>query len=152
MQTLKRNPRYLLLPAWIRVFSWIFLVLGLFTLPLFVFSVFDDVPANFSLFGIDYEGSMRRPTPIALAACFTFLGYAGFTLLWGKKEGRVVGLAAGYLGVALVIISTLIACLNGRKTIRLELILQIPYIVALHRRRNSWNEEQNLEVSSETRR
>src|ERR1043166_8670004 len=118
---MKRNSRYLLLPVWVRVFSWVFLVLGLFALPLVVFSASGDIAAHFSLFGFEYEGSMRHLAPLAMAGCLIFLGYVAFALLWGKKNGRTVGLAAGYLGVALVLIATVVGFLNGRLILRLEL-------------------------------
>lgn len=140
---MKRNPRYLLLPVWVRVFSWIFLVLGTFNLLALIQSAFVDYPTKISLFGFDYEGSNRHLKPIALHACLIFFGYAGFTLLWGKKEGIVIGLAAGYIGIALVIISTILALSNGEKNLHLELLLQIPFVIALHRRQSSWNDEFN---------
>jgi hypothetical protein len=106
-----------------------------------LYSVTTGTPTAFSLFGIDYKGSMLHPIPIMIAACFGFFSYSAYSLLLGRKEGCILGLASGYLGVVIVVVGLIVNLMNGRLSLHLEPLLQVPFVVALHRRRAAWERD-----------
>jgi hypothetical protein len=67
------------------------------------------------------------------------LGVVAFGLLWGRPWGLRAGLAAGYLGLSAVVLSTYLAWSSGRFSLRLEPLFQAPFLVALERRRKAWD-------------
>jgi hypothetical protein len=93
---MKRSPRYLLRPVWIRAFAWFFLAVSA---PGFVVTVFRLI-FNFTfpvfIFGLRSVGPLRTPVTFVICATFALSAYAAFALLWGRKDGRQAGLAAGF--------------------------------------------------------
>jgi hypothetical protein len=138
-----RSPRYLLLPTWIKVFAWIFLGVGACCTVVECVGAIFNASGNFMLHGLEYSGPMRQVWPFAISLVFAFYGCTAYLLLWGKKEGRKAGLAAGYLGMALCLLGVVIAVSRGRFYIPLEPILQVPFVVTLHRLKGRWEEYPN---------
>lgn len=138
-----RHPRYLILPKWIRFFSWLFLVMAAFIIPVLLITVATDIPSTFTLFGFEYRGTALHPTPLLISGCLVFFGYTGYALLWGRPNGIRLGLIAGYLGIAIAVAAFVVGARKGIFMIPLEPFLQVPFIVALSRRRNRWEQSPN---------
>ena len=138
---MERHPRYLLLHTWIRFFSWAFLIVGAFAALVSLSGVIFDFEGRLMLFGIRYAGPLRDWLPAGMGIVFAFQGYAAFALLWGKSEGRELGLAAGYIGLALCATGIFFAFQDGRLYVTFEPFLQVPFIVKLHGLKARWEEE-----------
>jgi hypothetical protein len=140
---MNRCPRYLLLPAWIRFFSGVFLVIGAFTTVILPGVAIANLEGTVNLFGIRYAGPLRDWMTAGMCIVFLLHGYAGFALLWGRREGREAGLTAGYVGLGLCAIGAFLAFQDGRLYIPFEPLFQVPFIVKLHRLKALWDEEPN---------
>ena len=137
---LRREPeRWKLLPRWIRVFSWFFL-LALVAIPvLHVAGIFYKGPMSFMIFGFNHSGAPSDPPALAIQAVLGLLGVAAFGLLWGKPWGLNAGVAAGVLGLGAVAVSTVLAWSSGRFVLQFEPFFQVPFLIALARRRPAWD-------------
>ncbi len=131
--------RRALLPAWIRFFSWLFL-LGTLGGPIWVLNgLLFHAPVNLLLFGFHYAGYGFDAGGFLLAIMFLFMGTAAYGLPWGRSWGLFLGLMAGVGGLFLALSSLFLADTPGLH-IPLEPFFQVPFIVALWRRRAAWAE------------
>lgn len=129
--------RRLLLPTWIRFFSWLFLLL--LAVPVVVLVGVFVMPDSFEagVFGLSYVGSPLAPPALAIEAFLFFMGVAAYGLIRGRSWGLHAGLMAGVVGLG-VAVFTMVA--SGFTTIQFEPLLQVPFIIALWRRRKAWPE------------
>jgi hypothetical protein len=139
-----RSRRYLLLPLWIRCFSWIFLVIGGFGTVFGALGLIFDFQSTIFVFGLQYAGPLRGEWPVTLTLIWAFLGYTAYLLLWGKKEGRKAGLAAGYLGLVISVLVIVVRINSGVHNYPFDPLLQIPFIIVLHRLKGRWEDEPDL--------
>lgn len=138
-----RSARSSLLPLWIRVFSWLFLVIGVpGTLTALLGFIFNFTFPIF-LFGLRSQGPLRAPVTIVLAAAFALVAYAAFALLWGRKDGRQAGLAAGYVGLGICVAVAGASFSEGRIYIPLEPLFQIPFLWKMHALKGRWENTPN---------
>ena len=137
-----RNERYILLPKWIRFFSWIFLLF--FLSPLGFLTVLFHKPMTFTLFGFYYRGSPFDAPAIVIQLLLLFFASSAYALLWGRWVGVRLGLICGYLGLAICIAAMVITYLHHDLRIQIEPIIQIPFIVALTRIRHDWESQDQI--------
>jgi hypothetical protein len=138
-----RSRRFLLLPAWIRCFSWIFLVIGAFGSVYGVLGLIFNFRGTIFIFGLQYAGPLRAEWPLTLMAIWALLGYTAYLMLWGMKEGRKAGLIAGYLGLVISVLVIVARATAGGHNYPLDPLLQVPFIVVLHRLKGRWEAEPN---------
>lgn len=134
-----REERKRLVPTWIKVFGWLFIIMGasLPVLPIMTMSL--DVPASYTLFGLSFVGSPFHPMALLIQALILSLAVSAYGLLFGRSWGLKACLATGYLGVAICAFTTLYAIfVMGSFTLRLEFLIQIPYLMRLHAMKPSW--------------
>jgi hypothetical protein len=129
--------RRLLLPGWIRFFSWLFMLCWLVPVVALVFALVSPESFKTSLFGLSYAGHPLALPALAIEGFLLFMGVTAYGLLWGRAWGLHAGLIVGVVGLVLSV-SMMVA--GGFTTIRLEPLLQVPFIVALMRRRKAWAE------------
>jgi hypothetical protein len=141
---MKRDPRYLLLPKWIRFFSWIFFVAGFPVLPLVVVLWITNWRANFMLFGFNYFGTVKAVFPLVVSWVFIAFSFAAYTLLWGKREGRKSGLICGYFGLVAALLSIPFYLAHGAFHLPLEPLIQVPFIIKLHRLKGTWEQPNHV--------
>lgn len=69
------------------------------------------------------------------------LGFSlsAYGLLWAKRWGLAAGLASGLIGLAVVVVGSVIRLRAGAVHLPFEPIIQVPFIVSLLRRRRRWN-------------
>ena len=136
--------RRALLPKWIKVFCWIFLIMGGLLPALFLARAF-GVRSQLELYGLSTDDAFT-PLGIFLAALLLIKFVTAFGL-WTRKEWAVdLGLVDAILGI-------LICCTvmfvfpffpeiwGNTLRIRLELIALIPYLMTLRRIRPAWKKE-----------
>lgn len=125
-----------LLPIWIKIFIWIFLVFGAIIPVAIVMSALGE-SFDLSLYGLE----TRQPfTPVGLLIMFLFAFKAAVAFgLWWEKDWAVdLALGDAVLGI-LVCFGMMI--LTQFNTIRLELIALVPYLIALQRIRPAWRRQ-----------
>jgi hypothetical protein len=127
--------RRLLLPVWIRFFSWLFMLCWLVPAVVLAFAFVAPEGVTVGVFGLSHTGHPLAPPALAIEAILLFMGITAYGLLWGRAWGLHVGLIAGVLGLVLSV-SMMVA--SGFATIRLEPLLQVPFIVTLLRLRKAW--------------
>lgn len=135
-----------LLPAWIRFFSWIFLIFLISPLT-FVFFLFLG-HIDISLFGYNYSGPAWHPAPIIAMAIMTFNGIAAYGLLWGRRWGVKAGLICGIVGGLTSISSVFMALLMLSGRFDVTFIVQIFFVRALFRVKEKWEGITDAEIKS----
>ena len=137
---LKLNRGKNLLPWWIKIFIWIFLIFG-FIAPLgFIFGI---LGYNFeiSLYGLETNEPISI-LGISMILLFIFKGFAAYSLLQEKDWAIFIAIADAVVGIALcsfsMIYPFIIAGAAAKLTFRLELLLLIPYLIKLINIKPEW--------------
>jgi hypothetical protein len=129
-----------LLPTWIKVFCWIFLIWSAFV-PIGVISAIIGYQFQISIFGL----STNDPTTalgIALMAVFALKGVAALGL-WTEKEWAItVAQADAVIGILICVFMMLVYPFIREDgfnfSLRLELALLIPYLLKLNAIKCDW--------------
>jgi len=131
--------RRALIPRWIKIFGWIFIVMGVSIPILDGFMAITGQPGSYALFGLHHYGSAFHPLAITVSAIILSLSVSAYGLLFGKSWGLNACLVTAY-GSALICIGTMAysAFFEGQLTIRLELLVLGPYLMKLHRIKPLW--------------
>ncbi|PHN01778.1 hypothetical protein [Flavilitoribacter nigricans] len=137
-----------LLPLWIKVFIWIFLIFGAMVPLVLVLALF-GIPVNLSLYGLEVA---RPASALGLLIILLFMLKSAVSLgLWTEKEWAVdLAVIDGVIGIVVnvVIMFILPVLYDGFGTsIRLELLVLIPYVVKMRRIKEAWKQSAPL-VSS----
>ena len=139
MSTDAEKLRKKLVPLWIKIFGWLFIVMGI-SLPLLpIVTTFMHRPAAYMIFGLQYQGSPFHPMALFISAIILSLAVSAYGLLFGKPWGLNACLVTGYGGIAICLLTMAYSIFAlSTLTIRLELVLQIPYLLKLRRIRPFW--------------
>lgn len=131
-----------LLPWWIKVFAWIFLVMSLFV-P--VVTIFPLVGANaeLALYGLNTNGPASL-TGLLLIALFLLKGITAFGLLTEQKWAVILGIIDAITGICICTFVMIVYPFMDETpgftlSLRLELALLIPYLIKLNRIRLQWS-------------
>lgn len=95
-----------------------------------------SAPAQFGIFGLSSIGSPYHWGALIIQLIILANGISAFGLLFGKNWGLPACMVSGYIGLAICIFTMVV---SGFATFRLELLIQIPYLVKLHKLRIDWN-------------
>ena len=131
-----------LLPWWIKVFIWIFLIL----------SAIVPIAIVFGLLGYQFVISiygLETNNPLSVMGGFLILifilkGAVGYGLWFSKKWAVNVGVFDAVIGILLCLYTMFIGLFVDSKdefvfTFRLELLLLIPYLIKLFKIKPMWN-------------
>jgi hypothetical protein len=124
-----------ILPAWIRFFSWIFLIFWLAPL-IFLIGIFGNI--NVQLHGFNYYGTSLHPFPCFAFSVMLLYAVTAYQILWGKDKAVVLGIISGVVGLLISISAVLYAISLGNFYIALEPLIQIPFIYFLIKRKKEW--------------
>jgi hypothetical protein len=135
---MRRHSRHLLVPTWIKSCSWILLVLGIIELATLPNKLIENATVVYSIGDLKLTRPAQSAPMLAISTGWIVYASVAFALLWGKHQGRILGLVAGYLsiiiGVALVLIEPgFFLCL-----VFVLPLLQIPFVLAMHDLANTW--------------
>lgn len=142
LSQLKRR-RKDLLPWWIKVFAWIFLIFGAIA-PLAL--LFGIVGGNFeiSLYGIETNEPVSI-IGIALILIYVFKGVTAFGLLKEKNWGVTLGIMDATTGIIFCSFTMIYPIINSNLiTFRLELVLLIPYLIKMIKIKSEWERSINF--------
>lgn len=95
-------------------------------------------PATYEMFGLRHHGSPFHPMALLISAIILSLAVSAYGLLFGKLWGLNACLLTGYGGVAICLGTMAYSVAQGSLTIRLELLVQVPYLMKLHKIRPLW--------------
>jgi hypothetical protein len=137
--------RKALLPRWVKVFSWIFLVVGCFV-PLVVIGNIMGMATSLALFGLESNTAFLIDGAI-VCLIFAYSGIVAYGLLWGKDWAPSAALILGILELLVCVYSTIINLLQANVTIRFELILIFPFLFAMDTLRKKWNKYPAEEIA-----
>jgi hypothetical protein len=128
-----------LLPWWVKVFTWIFLVLSGMSLVVFPLSFF-GFTSELSLYGLETD----RPLSLlgfALTTVFLLKGATAFGL-WAEKDWAIhVGLADAILGIAICVFMMAVYPFIGDDrdfNLRTELVGLVPFLSWLMKVKPAW--------------
>ena len=130
-----------LVPKWIKVFGWLFIIFGILVPIIGIFAAVSGATSGFSLYGLETTGSVFSPKAILIMALFIAHGACAFGLLFGKPWGVISCIILAYISSAICVYSMVMG--NG-STVRLELLVLIPYLVKLHKLMPAWASGKNI--------
>ena len=127
-----------ILPVWIQLFSWFFLLFAISPI-FFIFGLFVEGNYHIGGFGLDYNGShTRNIVPLLITSLLTMASVVAYGLLWGKNWAIHLGIAYSILALIASLSSTTIQLVNGNIRFNLEWVLIIPFVITLLRKRKEW--------------
>ena len=126
-----------ILPAWIRFFSWFFLLMAI-TPVFYVAGLVWDFTYNITAFGlIAKETNSYSPLATYLVAILTLSAVVAYGILWGKSWAIRLGMVYGI--IALVTSFYSIASPDGAY-LDLSLLFLIPFVWVLWIKRIAWEQ------------
>ena len=138
---LKAKRRKDLLPWWIKIFIWIFLIFGAIA-PLGLILGILGYNFEISLYGLETNEPISI-LGVSMILLFIFKGFAAYSLLQEKDWAILIGIADAVVGIALcsfsMIYPFIVAGAEAKLTIRLELLLLIPYLIKLINIKPEWD-------------
>ena len=126
-----------LLPLWIKIFIWLFMVIGALGPVGFAAGIMLG-DFRVAIFGFDTTEPLSFEALLVLGI-FIYNGIIAYRLWTEKKDAVDIALYGAYLSVALCIASMVIAVIDGGFSIRLELVLLFLYITKLKRIKELWS-------------
>ena len=129
-----------LLPKWIIVFTWIFMIMG-GMIPVFILLSLIGLSGNLELYGLQASNSLSL-IGIIITLLFALKGIAAFGL-WTEKDWAIdVGMIDALIGMV-VCAFVMIAPLVGENSdhsfhFRFEFILLVPYFMKLREISGKW--------------
>ncbi len=127
-----------LIPSWIKVFGWIFMAMGAVIPLLTIVAAAMGQPASYEIFGLQYQGSPFHPMALLISGIILSLAVSAYGLLFAKSWGLNACLVTGYGGVAICLGTTIYAMTQGKISLRLELLVHVPYLMKLHKIKPQW--------------
>ena len=135
----KQQLRRALLPVWIKIFGWLFIVMGGIVPFLYLGSLILGFSASYTMFGLEYEGAAQAFMPFLICCTIFINGLCAYGLLFGKDWGLTACIVFGYFGLALTVGSMVFEMfVSGGMMIRLEPLIKIPYLIKLNKLKGHW--------------
>jgi hypothetical protein len=135
----KPEIRKSLIPLWIKIFGWLFIVMGALVPFFYIGSLIFGFSSSYTMFGLEYKGNAWALMPLVIAAVIFVNGLCAYGLLFGKDWGLNACIVFGYIGLASTVGTMVFEMIfSGSMMIRLDPIIQIPYLVKLHRLKAHW--------------
>ena len=134
----KRVSRKKLLPLWIKIFTWIFLILGVFA-PIVFISGLMGYNAQLALYGLETNQPVSI-MGIIIALLFIIKGVTAFGLLNEKDWAIKIGIADAIIGITICTVVMIYSIINPevKFSIRLELVALIPYLMKFLQIKTKW--------------
>lgn len=133
-----------LLPWWMKIFCWIFMLFGVAGLICLVLGLIGFDP-ELALYGLEESGPLSA-TSLAIIAIAVFKGLTALAL-WLKKDYAILlGKIDAVAGLAIYLFTMINKGIisDNVLTSRLELVLLIPYLIKLNNIQGAWKDAQKL--------
>ena len=127
-----------LLPIWIKVFMWFFLITGTIMPVVFLIGVFGH-NAELSFYGLETNEPFSA-IGILITSVFVIKGVTAFGLLKETDWAIKIGIADAIIGITICTISMIYPFINAefKFALRLELIALIPYLLTFLKIKTEW--------------
>ncbi len=128
-----------LLPLWIKIFAWIFLVLGVLAVVSVVLSLFIN-NLTLAIYHIETTDAFSL-AGVAIIAVYLLKGFTAYGLLWAKKWGVQLAIVDGVAGIIICLLALFLPeTFTGESDVSfpLELLLLIPYLVRMLKIKDQW--------------
>ena len=131
-------PRKKMLPLWIKIFTWIFLIISVFAPIVFVLGLM-GYNAQLALYGLETNEPLSL-IGIIITAIFIIKGITAFGLLKEKDWAIKIGIADAIIGIIICTLVMLYPIINpdAKFSLRLELVALIPYLLKLLKIKPQW--------------
>ena len=137
---LKNKRRRDLLPWWVKVFIWIFLIFGAIA-PLALIAGIAGFNFEISLYGLEANEPFSI-IGISLILIYIFKGVTAYSLLKEKNWAVTLGIMDAIIGIAFCSLATIYPLINSGSganfSFRLELLLLIPYLLKMIKIKSEW--------------
>lgn len=134
-----------LLPWWIKTFCWIFMILSVCAVASVITNFF--IPnVNLSLYGFSSNTAFSG-IGVFIIAVMIFKGFAAYSLWFEKPNAILIGKIDAICGIVICIVSMFALPLvdnNIHFSIRLEILLLIPYYRKLNKIEYEWDNLESL--------
>lgn len=130
-----------LLPWWIKVFCWVFMVFGGLVLLGMIPNLIWGFSYNLALYGMSAH-SVKTPIGLLIDALFVFKAIAAIGL-WTEKDWAIkIAKADSIIGIIICALMTFVYPffdgVDGQFTFRFELLILIPYLIKIDAIREDW--------------
>lgn len=129
-----------LLPIWIKVFCWIFILAGLLTVPIIIMGAL-GMSASLSFYGFSTQSPFSF-TGILLILVFLYKGFVAYSLWFEKDNAITLAKIDVAIGVILCILSMvlmpLIDSIGFKITFRLEIIVLLLFYHKINKIEYEW--------------
>jgi len=135
-----------LLPWWIKLFMWIFLLAGVSVPFGIIFGIF-GYRFSMALYGLA-TNEFLSVVGITIASIFLLKGIVSYGLLMEKDWAIKLGILDASLGILicmLVMVYSLLKFRGGYISFRIELLLLIPYLIRLFKIKPAWEKAVQIE-------
>ncbi|QDP02424.1 hypothetical protein [Thalassotalea sp. PS06] len=136
-----------LIPKWIKVFGWLFIVMGVLVPLVGIFALVTQRVGSFSLYGLEAVGAIYSSLALVVLALYVAHSICAYGLLFGKSWGINACIPLAYLSIAICIFTMF----TGSETlIRLELAALIPYVMKLQKLKIQWQGTEQVSAAVST--
>ena len=131
-------PRKKMLPLWIKIFTWIFMVISFFVPIILILGVM-GYKAQLALYGLETD-EVFSSIGIIVIALFIIKGITAFGLLKEKDWAIKIGIIDAIIGIAICTLVMLYPIIDSdaKFSLRLELAALIPYLLKLLKLKTQW--------------
>jgi hypothetical protein len=129
-----------LLPWWIKIFCWIFMLMGGCSVGALIFNLFTP-SIRLSIYGFTTYNAFSG-VGMFIIAIVIFKGYAAYALWFEKQNAILIGKFDAIAGIAICLFSMIILPFVFRSIrfeFRFELILLIIFYIRLNKIEYKWN-------------
>lgn len=134
-----------LLPWWIKIFCWIFMLLAVCAAGSLIMNLFVS-NVNLSIYGFSSETAYSG-TGIFIIAVMLLKGFAAYSLWFEKPNAIIIAKIDAVCGIAICIASLFIlpfSTADGHFSLRLEILLLIPYYMKVNKIEYEWDNLESL--------
>jgi len=118
-----------LLPIWIVVFSWIFLIFGLIVPAALILGFLEIEIDLLSLYGLKTENAFSK-IGLFITALFGLKTIVSYGLITGKKWAPTIAIADAVIGI-IICITTIFQKAYFSLELKVEIIALIPYLIKM---------------------
>ncbi|WP_157760620.1 hypothetical protein [Chitinophaga caeni] len=125
-----------LLPIWIKIFCWFFLLGGLCEVIIFLGILLGVTPV-LAFYGLESQEAFS-PTSLLLQSILIIKAIVAFGLLKYKKWAVDLAVLDAIIGIVICLTVSIYRTIQVKFTLEFELLFLVPYLVVMVKRRKNW--------------
>lgn len=124
-----------ILPKWIRLFSWFYLIY----VPILLLSdLIIENDYGYRAFGLVSNGSEFNLTVLLILSVLTLAVIVSYGILWGRSWAIKVGIIYSLIALIMSFSSIYLNIVSGVTQYSLEPLLLLPFLIILIKKRKNW--------------